>query len=113
MILQLSAGASASILHQVGKNGGIQTVSLDIIQTKANAWASQAGIGVGLSANLINAKASVFDLNLGVGVDTGVGVHDDSVTLEAAGCGFTVGRKVGVSVLGNSFGVDFGRCSQQ
>ena len=111
--MQVSAEASASIFHHVGQKGGIETVSLDVLQTKAKAWASQAGIGVGVSANLVNASASVFDLTLGVGVDTGVGIKDDSFTAEVLGCGITLGRKVGISVLGSSFGVDFGRCSIQ
>lgn len=113
VIFQVSAEAAASVFHHVGEKGGIETVSLDVLQTKAKAWASQAGLGIGLSANLVNASASVFDLTLGVGVDTGVGIKDDSFTAEVLGCGITLGRKVGISVLGSSFGVDFGRCSIQ
>lgn len=113
IIMQVSAEVSASIFHHVSGYGGIETASFDVLQTKAKAWASQVGIGVGLSANLINANASVFDLTLGVGVDTGVGIKDDSFTAEVLGCGITLGRKVGISVLGSSFGVDFGRCSLQ
>lgn len=111
LILQISADAQASIFHVVGKQGGIATVSVDVLQAKVKAWSSVAGAGIGVSANLVDAQASVFDLTLGVGLDTGVGIQDDSFTVEALGCGFTLGRKVGISVFGTSFGVDFGRCS--
>lgn len=111
LILQVSAEAAASIFHAVGKGSKIETVEVNVLQGKARAWASQAGLGIGISANLIDGKASVFDFTLGVGLDTGVGIEDDSFTFEALGCGFTLGRKVGISVLGSSFGVDFGRCS--
>lgn len=111
LILQVSAEAQASVFHAVGKDDGIATVNLDILQAKAEAWTSMAGAGVGVSANLVDAHASVFDLTLGVGIDTGAGIHDDSFEVKALGCGFTLGRKVGISVFGSSFGVDFGRCS--
>ena len=113
IIMQVSAETSASIFHHVGQKGGIETVPFDVLQTKAKAWVSQAGIGVGLSANIVNASASVFDLTLGVGVDTEVGIKDDSFTAEVLGCEITLGRKVGISVLGSSFKVYFGRCSVQ
>ena len=38
---------------------------------------------------------------------------DDSLQIEFLGTGITIciGRKMGISVLGSSFGVDFGRCT--
>jgi hypothetical protein len=54
-------------------------------------------------------KASAFDCKLGLSASTGVGVRDDSVEVKALGTGITLGRKVGISVLGSSFGIDFGR----
>ena len=107
----MSAGVEASIFHVVGEHGGMQTVGVDVLQTKAQVWASHLGMGVGVSANLIDAHASVFDLTLGVGLDTGSGIKDDSFTLEFLGTGITFGRKVGISIAGTEFGVDFGRCT--
>ena len=111
IMLQVSAEASASVFNFVTENSKIKTVSFDVLQAKVGAWASQGGLGVGISANLIDAEASVFDATLGVGLDTEVGVHDDSFTVEVLGTGITLGRKVGISVLGSHFGIDFGRCS--
>ena len=112
IILQVSTSAEASVFHFVDQNskGGIATASFDVLQAKAKAWAG-AGAGVALSINLVDAKVAVFGLTLGVGVDTGVGVKDDSLEIEFLGTGITIGRKVGISVLGSSFGVDFGRCT--
>ena len=59
--------------------------------------------------HLPKVEASAFDLNLGVGLDTGGGIKDDSLEVKALGCGVTVGRKVGISVFGASFGIDFGK----
>ena len=112
-MLQMSAEASAAIFHYVGERTGIETVALDVLQTKVKAWASTGGLGIGLSANLVHATGSVFDIVLGVGLDTGFGVKDDSITAEVLGCGITLGRKVGISVFGSSFSIDFGRCSLQ
>ncbi|KAF9177428.1 hypothetical protein BGZ51_008769 [Haplosporangium sp. Z 767] len=69
------------------------------------------GTYVGAEANvsLIKAKASIFDLNLGVGVDSGIGIRDDSFDARVLGCGIQIGRKVSISAFGSSFGIDFGR----
>ena len=48
------------------------TVDYDLLQQgKVEAWSGAAGCGVGVSANLIDAKAFVFDLIIGVGLDSG------------------------------------------
>ena len=54
-------------------------------------------------------SAGPVDLNLGVGVSTGAGIKDDSVNVKVAGCGVTVGRKIGVSVFDNSISFDLGK----
>ncbi len=60
---------------------------------------------------LADCHASIFDLHLGLGVSTGAGIKDDSLSVKVAGVGFQVGRKIGISVLDNSFGVDLGKCT--
>ena len=59
---------------------------------------------------LADIHASAFDLHLGVGVSTGIGYKDDSLTVKVCGTGYQFGRKIGISVLDNSFGVDLGKC---
>ena len=108
---QVSAGAEASLFKGYSSNATkpIESVEFDVGQAKAGAWATPLGAGVDVSANLFSTKASVFDCTLGVGASTGGGVKDDSVKVEVLGTGITVGRKIGISVLGSSFGIDFGR----
>jgi hypothetical protein len=59
--------------------------------------------------HLVDAQASIFNLTIAASADTGGGIVDDSVTLKALGCGFSVGRKIEISVFGSGFGVDLGR----
>ena len=111
LIPQVSAGTKASLFkgHNPNPNSKLETAEIDVGEVKAGAWASAAGAGVDLSVNLVDMKASAFDCKLGLSASTGVGVKDDSIKVEALGTGITLGRKVGISVLGNSFGIDFGR----
>ncbi len=111
-----TADAKASVMHLSKKNGHPATqVNIDTFVIDANAttttigdYAVYAGADAGVS--IFKGSASVFDLNLGVGVETGIGIKDGSLDLHAVGCGFQLGRKVSISVYGASFGVDFGRC---
>ncbi len=59
--------------------------------------------------HLVDAQASIFNLKIGASADTGAGIVDDSITVKALGCGFSVGRKIEISVFGSGFGIDFGR----
>jgi len=110
IFIAVSADAGIDLLHFESENTGIETVSFDVI--KAHAGAS-AGLGGELSAaiSLIEAKASVFDLKLGFGVSTGAMIKDDSLEIEALGCGFIIGRKFGIKVFDNEIAIDFGRCT--
>ena len=110
-IPQVSAGAKASLFKGGNPNphSKLETAVIDVGEVKTGAWASAAGVGVDASVNLVDMKASVFDGKIGLSAKTGVGVKDDSVEVKAFGTGITLGRKVGISVLGTSFGIDFGR----
>lgn len=110
-----TAEAKASIMHLSQKNGHpITQVNIDTFVADANATTTMVGTmpiyaGVDAGVSIFKGSASLFDLNLGVGVDTGAGIKDGSLDLHLAGCGFQVGRKVSISVFGASFGVDLGR----
>jgi hypothetical protein len=114
-----SADAKGAIVHVVQSKGkAIEQVNVDVFTAHANATASSINIGdrdllvyVGADAgvSLFKAEASIFDLNLGVGVETGAGVKDGSLDVHVAGCGFQIGKKLSISVFGSSFGFDFGR----
>ncbi|KAI1310681.1 hypothetical protein F5Y03DRAFT_403059 [Xylaria venustula] len=102
--------ATASVMHVAKSNGHpISQVSADVLTVGVNGTLGTSFAGFEANVCLFKAEASIFDLTLGLGVDSGSGIKDDSFTLEALGCGFTVGRKVAISFYGSSFGIDFGR----
>ena len=116
----LTGEASASMMHLVQSKGKkIEQVNVDVFTAQAGFTmtgvtdGTDGGfpvyIGADASLNLFKAQASVFDLNLGVGVETGLGLKDGSIDAHVLGCGITIGRKVGISAFGSSFAIDFGR----
>ena len=113
-IPQYSANAELTAFKTVSGHEdtpGYGRTETKILTANAGGWQTAGGVGGGgleAGASLIKARAGPFNLNLGVGVDTGAGIRDDSVTVKALGTGFTVGRKMEVSALGSSFGVDLG-----
>ena len=109
IIRSFTAEAKASIFHTAQKKGRpIEQATADFISASAGAEFGSLYTGVDANLSLIKLKASVFDLNIGVGVETGAGIKDGSLDLHLAGCGFQIGRKVSISVFGGSFGIDFG-----
>ena len=54
-------------------------------------------------------RTSIFALNLGVGVDIGAVIKDESLDVEVAGCSVQIGHMVSISAFGSSFDIDFGR----
>lgn len=113
------ATAQAAVFHVASQKGHpITHFSAEVLQAKAGV--SMGGLGpvqegfpiyAGADAqiNLVDLKASAFDLNLGLGVQTDVGLKDYTVGAHVLGCGFTVGKKISVSAFGSSFGIDLGR----
>ena len=115
----LDASAKAAVFHVASTHGHpISQYSADFLEAKASAkFGGVAGgndgfpvyAGVDAKVNLMDLQASVFDLNVGVGVQTDIGLNDYSVGGHLLGCGFTIGKKVSISAFGSSFGIDFGR----
>ncbi|KAF9987714.1 hypothetical protein BGZ65_002228 [Modicella reniformis] len=104
-----SAEAKASVFHVAQSKGRqIEQVNLDLLSADASATVGTY-MGVDANVTLMKTQASIFDAQIGLGVDTGFGIKDDSVEVELAGCGITLGRKVGISVFGTNFSVDFGQ----
>ncbi|KAI1267790.1 hypothetical protein F5Y18DRAFT_271099 [Xylariaceae sp. FL1019] len=106
----LTAEATASVMH-IAKSDGhpITQVSADVLTAGVNGSLGLFYAGFEANACLFKAEASIFDLTLGLGVDSGAGIKDDSYSIEALGCGISIGRKVSISYYGSSFGIDFGR----
>lgn len=86
----------------------IKQVSSDILTGYGSATMGTY-VGVEAGANLAELEASIFKLNLGYGVGTGMGIQDGSVVVKFLGTGIKLGRKIGVSVLGSAFELDFGK----
>lgn len=103
--------AKGSIMDSATPDGtpSIGAVDLSILSAEAHYECSTLFMGIGAGISLIEADASIFKLKLGLGVDTGIGIKDDSVEVKVAGVGGTIGRVVSISVFNNSFGIDFGR----
>lgn len=117
-MLTADGGASAGYTG-VNAHGGAHVMRLK--NSKTPGWEMdvktlgvEAGAGADLmkgakltaGAHLVDADVGVFRARLGVGVDTGVTVKDDTVDATLAGTGLKIGRHMGVQVLGNEFSVD-------
>ena len=105
---------SVSFMHVQNGNmdpkvKGLDTVDINIFEGHAEAELQPLYAGAGAGFNLVGGSASIFDFNLGVGLSTGAGLKDDSVEIKLAGTGLTIGRKISISVLDNSFGIDLVR----
>lgn len=102
---------SASFMHIVNNDSvsGIDTVDVNIFEGYAEAEAKPLYLGAGIGFTLAGGEASIFDFNLGVGLSTGIGLKEGSVEIKVAGTGVTFGRKISISVLDNSFGIDLAR----
>ena len=119
-----------SILHASSHAIGVtKNISGPAISVGATAEVFKVDVGHGINASCMGAKAQAsvgdfhavaeagvhlvdvqmgpFHLKGGLGVDTGGGFKDDSVTAEVLGCGVTLGRKVGLSFLGSGVEFDF------
>ena len=72
---------------------------------------SKTHVSAGAKATLVGGRTGVVDYHVGLGCTTGAGIKDDSLHARVGGCGVTVGRKIGVSVLDNELAVDTKNCS--
>ncbi|KAJ7580429.1 hypothetical protein C8J56DRAFT_961550 [Mycena floridula] len=105
-----NAEASASVFRIFKDTGSkVNSVDFHVLQAKAEAQLGTAYIGAGVSLNLVGGTASAFSANLGFGVATGVGIRDEAIEVEVLGCGITVGKRIGISVFGNSIEINFGK----
>ena len=106
---KLTDSAAVMRVSSGGEIGGIDTVDVAIFEAHADAELSVLYAGAGFGYTLAGGSASIFDFNLGVGLSTGAGLKDESVELKLAGTGVTIGRKISISVLDVSFGIDLVR----
>ncbi|PAA47295.1 hypothetical protein BOX15_Mlig027809g1 [Macrostomum lignano] len=87
----------------------LDTIDFTVFGAEVSAFAGPTCLGYGAKLVFAGGRVSAFDVNLGLGVSSAIGIVDDSLTIKVLGTGFQLGRKVGFSVFDSSFGVDFGR----
>ena len=52
-------------------------------------------------------------VKLGLGLNTGAGVKDNSLQAKLLGCGLSLRQKVGISLFDNEISIDFGKIGEQ
>ena len=112
--VNVEAVASFQHYHQSKGLNPMRHVDYDALKVEANLTVGfdpthgNIYFGGGASVDLIKAKASCFELTLGIGVDSGFGIQDWSYTMDILGCGVVIGKHIGVEVFGSSFGINLG-----
>ena len=61
------------------------------------------------TVHTITSPGAPVEVRLGLGINTGAGIKDNSVGFKALGCGLQVGQRTGVSFFDNEITVDFKR----
>ncbi len=102
------AGAEANAFQFKQEKSGAEIKAFGA-EVGANAEAGLGGIGAKINAKLrmVDAQAVGFGVKLGAGVSTGASLGLGGVSIKAAGCGFSIGKKTGISVFDNEFYIDF------
>ena len=96
-------------VFKISADDELVEIDFDIGTARAGAVRSPTYAGVEARLKLAGGSVLFVDANLGLGVSSGIGIKDDSLDAKLAGCGVTVGRKIGVSVFDNSFSIDLGK----
>lgn len=110
----LNAEATISFQHYYQSAGlqPMEKVEYNAFTTQADATAAidathgNLYVGAGVDFDLINAEAGCFDLTLGFGLDTGIGIKNWTFNSELAGSGVMIGKYIGVEVFSSSFGIN-------
>lgn len=67
---------------------------------------SKSHFEVKAGVKLIGGDYSIFIYNIGLALDTGLGIKDDSIFFKFLGTGFYLGKKISLAINGLEFGVD-------
>ena len=118
--------STAGVLHvsNAGKESVQRQLEAEFFTASAGAEYSKLYKGGIAKVTLAGGDVSGVSYHVGAGLSTGAGIKDDAVQVKLAlkgkcvqvklaGCGFSVGRKIGVSVFDNEQAVDFGKCKTQ
>merc|ERR1711963_134381 len=86
----------------------LEEVDFNLFGVEASTHVSYTGAGYQARVKLIGGKVSVFELQLGIGVSSQIGIVDDSMAVKIFGLGGSIGRKTKICAFDNCFGIDFG-----
>jgi len=86
----------------------LEEVDFNLFGVEASTHVSYTGAGYQARVKLIGGKVSVFELQLGIGVSSQIGIVDDSLAVKIFGLGGSIGRKTKICAFDNCFGIDFG-----
>ena len=101
------------VSRDAGGESAQKQVEAQFFTASAGAEYSKLYKGGNAKLTLAGGNVSAVNYHVGAGLSTGAGIKDEAVQVKLAGCGFSVGRKMGVSVFDNEVGVDFGKCKTQ
>ena len=86
----------------------LKNVSIEVLTASVSVSLGSYN-GFDLHVALVEGQLSCFDIKLGVGIDSGVGIEDDSHKMKVMGAGLICGRRLGISLYGSEFAIDFKR----
>ena len=105
------AGKRAHVYHVENDNVDARFLGADVVAKAGNDLESFhkeghiLGAEVKTRATLTEAKAGPVNLHLGAGLSTAAKVEGGTVEAKLAGCGFKLGKRIGVSVFDNEISI--------
>merc|ERR1711962_63379 len=86
----------------------LQSVDFNVLGAEASVHTSLLGAGYSATVKLAGGKASIFQLQLALGVSSELGIVDDSVAVRFLGLGGSIGRVNKICAFDTCFGFDLG-----
>jgi len=103
----VKAGASAGAHVFKFKKDSVEIKTFGVeVGARVEAGAGGIGAGVEAKATLVEAEGGGCGVKLGLGVSTGAEIGPGGVSAKVAGVGFSLGKKVGISVFDNEIYID-------
>ena len=96
-----------------GAKSALEQIDAQLFGASVGTSASDTHLEGNAKLTVLGREESFVNYHLGVGVSTGLGIKDDSLSLKVAGCGFQFGRKIGVSIFDNELAADIGKAGKE
>ena len=105
----IAAGIMHLLTSRAAGPRAIEQVDVGIGEARVGILHEDNYLGAQAKICVAGGTASALEVNVGLGISTGAGVKDDSLSVKLCGTGFTLGRKVGFSLLDNEVALDLGK----